>query len=617
MSLSPGTRLGSFEVLSLLGSGGMGEVYRARDRRLGRAVALKVLRPELARDAERLNRFEQEARSASALNHPSVVHIYDIGEQDGLRFIAMELVEGRTLRRLLAEGRPGEEEVLRLGVQIAEGLAKAHASGIVHRDLKPENLMVTPDGFVKILDFGLAKLAPAPLAGCSDLTTIAELSTRPGMLVGTVEYMAPEQARGALVDFRADQFSLGLVLYEMATGRMAFRRASPVETLAAILEREPEPMSSLNPAVPPGLEAIVGRCLRKDPAERYPSTGDLAQALRAVRDSLGARALVPPAAPAPARAVPAVPARHYYVQIEDRVKRLSEARLRRLLRHDSLTGLELVRREGEERWEPLHQSEVFREEVPAGQDPRAAARRRALRGFGGHLTGFLVTTIVMLSQQGDFPFWLGIWGIFLLSHGLRVLPSAIAFLREHRPPGGREPAPRELTVRERLAAPAPLPASLLEEVARVRALLERRGGRDGKGNLSELERLVALMEGLAAKRADLAEQTSEREREELERSERETLARLEKTELVQDRQLLERQLGVLRERRKAIDKAIRLGDRLRVRLTMAEHQIKQLRLDLTRAEASRLEVPELSSRLQFIRHEVDAAEEVDELLAGG
>ncbi|MGH9321153.1 MAG: serine/threonine-protein kinase, partial [Vicinamibacteria bacterium] len=268
MSLRGGTRLGSFEILSSLGTGAMGEVFRAKDLKLGREVAIKVLRPELAADAERLRRFEQEARAASALNHPNIVHIYDVGESDGTHYIAMELIEGSTLRLLLAEATPLEEErILHIGRQLADGLAKAHSAGIVHRDLKPENVMVTEEGFVKIVDFGLAKLSVLALELSSDAATLAR--TRQGMLIGTVEYMSPEQASGKSADHRSDQFSLGLILYEMATGRIAFHRDTAAQTLAAIIESEPPSISSVNRRPPTGLDAVVRRCLEKDPAQRY------------------------------------------------------------------------------------------------------------------------------------------------------------------------------------------------------------------------------------------------------------------------------------------------------------------------------------------------------------
>src|SRR6266498_247517 len=264
----------------------MGEVYRATDARLGRDVAIKVLPAATAADPDRRQRFEQEARAASALNHPNILTVYDIGEADGTTYIAMELVEGKTLREIVAagEGVP-TKRLLDIAVQTADGLAKAHAAGIVHRDLKPENLMVSKDGYVKILDFGLAKPVIAESKAGSALVTMAE-ETRPGTVLGTVGYMAPEQASGRTMDFRSDQFSFGSILYEIATGRRAFERNTSAETLTAIIREDPVPPAQINPAVPAPLRWILERCLAKDPDERYASTRDLARDLRSLRDHL-------------------------------------------------------------------------------------------------------------------------------------------------------------------------------------------------------------------------------------------------------------------------------------------------------------------------------------------
>jgi serine/threonine-protein kinase len=288
MALKPGTQLGSYEITSLLGSGGMGQVYRAKDFKLERDVAIKVLREELAADPERLRRFEQEARSASALNHPNIITIYDIGKHEITPYIAMEYVEGKTLRKILAEGPLPTKKLLQLGTQIAEGLAKAHSAGIVHRDLKPENLMVSSDGYVKILDFGLAKLRPQPSETDSEAPTV----TRESAVMGTVGYMSPEQAKGQPADFHSDQFSFGAILYEMVTGRRAFQRDSSVQTLSAIIDQEPASITALHPETPAHLRVIVERCLAKNPEERYDSSRDLARELK----SIGETAKQPPSA---------------------------------------------------------------------------------------------------------------------------------------------------------------------------------------------------------------------------------------------------------------------------------------------------------------------------------
>jgi Tol biopolymer transport system component len=287
MSLAPGSRLGPYEVLSPLGAGGMGEVYRARDERLGREIALKVLPAGLASDPQRLIRFEREARSASSLNHPNIVTIYDIGSSDSISYIAMELVKGEPLRGMLMAGSLPVRQLLQIGAQVADGLAKAHASGIVHRDLKPENVMVTENGLVKILDFGLAKLTqPDPHSGASTQMATVSGATEEGVILGTVGYMSPEQAVGGSIDYRSDQFSLGSILYEMATGRRAFQRASAPQTLAAIIQDDPESIASLNPKVPAPVRWIIERCLAKQARDRYASTEDLARDLATVRDRL-------------------------------------------------------------------------------------------------------------------------------------------------------------------------------------------------------------------------------------------------------------------------------------------------------------------------------------------
>ena len=287
MTLEAGKRLGPYEVLALLGAGGMGEVYRARDTRLGREVAIKVLPAALSSDPERLKRFEREARSASSLNHPNIVTIYDIGSSDSTSYIAMELVDGEPLSARLLEGALPMRELLLIAAQVADGLAKAHASGIVHRDLKPENVMVTEDGHVKILDFGLAKLTqPGDTGGEVTMAPTIAGATEPGVVMGTVGYMSPEQATGRAVDFRSDQFSFGAILYEMATGRRAFARGSAPETLAAIIREEPEPIALVNGKVPAPVRWIIERCLAKEARRRFASTEDLASDLATIRDHL-------------------------------------------------------------------------------------------------------------------------------------------------------------------------------------------------------------------------------------------------------------------------------------------------------------------------------------------
>src|SRR5262249_21998242 len=249
----PPDRFGPFVVLNAVGAGGMGEVYRAHDSRLNRDVAIKVVTGADA-DPARHRRFGEEAKAASALNHPNILTVYDVGVQDGVPYIVSELVDGATLRSCLGRAPLPVREVLDLGAQMADGLAAAHQAGIVHRDFKPENVMVTRDGRVKILDFGLARVGTRDVAPELDVTL-----THTNVIAGTVPYMSPEQARGAAVDYRSDQFSLGLTLYELITGRQGFRADSAAQTLAAILEDDPEPIAKLNPRAPAPLRWIVER----------------------------------------------------------------------------------------------------------------------------------------------------------------------------------------------------------------------------------------------------------------------------------------------------------------------------------------------------------------------
>jgi predicted ATPase/serine/threonine protein kinase len=281
-TLSPGARFGSYEILQRLGAGGMGEVYRAKDSRLDREVAIKTLSFDRSSHPEALPRFEQEARSASSLNHPNIVTIYELGHENGTHYIAMELVDGETLRSLLASGPISFRKLVAIAAQIADGLAKAHEIGLIHRDLKPENLMVSCDGTAKVLDFGLAKLLKPDRGSSESSTTITEHGT----VVGTVGYMSPEQATGEELDFRSDQFSFGSVLYEMATGTPAFKKKTHAETTAAILRDEPERLGAKTLQAPAPFIWIVERCLAKDPKQRYASTRDLARDLAAVRDRL-------------------------------------------------------------------------------------------------------------------------------------------------------------------------------------------------------------------------------------------------------------------------------------------------------------------------------------------
>ena len=267
--LRVGERLGPYEILALIGWGGMGQVYRARDERLKREVAVKVLPTSFPADSRRLQRFEQEAQMASALNHPNIVAVYDVGTQDGTSYIVTELLDGQTLREQLTAGHMPLRRSVEYAVQVARGLSAAHAKGIVHRDLKPENVFVTKDEFVKILDFGIAKLAEAE-------GPVPEDATEPGALVGTVAYMSPEQVKGQATDIRSDIFSFGVILLEMLSGRRAFQRGSAAETMSAILNDEPSAPSGNGTKIPPAVDEIVRRCLEKEPGNRFQSASDIA-----------------------------------------------------------------------------------------------------------------------------------------------------------------------------------------------------------------------------------------------------------------------------------------------------------------------------------------------------
>jgi serine/threonine protein kinase/tetratricopeptide (TPR) repeat protein len=296
VALVSGARLGPYEIVSLVGTGGMGEVYRARDSRLERDVAIKVLPEHLAKDPDALVRFTREAKAVAALNHPNILAIHDVGERGGISFAVMELLQGETLRSRVSRSSLAWQETVEIAIAVADGLAAAHARGIIHRDLKPENVFLTSDGWVKILDFGLARWMPPPgsssSGGMGDLTV-----TQPGVVMGTAAYMSPEQARGGSTGVSSDIFSLGCVIYEMLAGRGAFARPTFAETIAAILTGDPPPLAGSNLAgssrqIPPGLERIVAHCLEKNPQQRFQSARDLAFNLRTLETRPAAPAVL-------------------------------------------------------------------------------------------------------------------------------------------------------------------------------------------------------------------------------------------------------------------------------------------------------------------------------------
>src|SRR5260221_6638734 len=298
MSVKTGTRFGPYEILSSIGAGGMGEVYKARDTRLDRIVAIKVLPTHLADRAELRERFEREARTIASLNHPHICTLFDIGQQDGIDYLVMEYLEGETLAHRLQKGPLPLEQVLQYAIEIADALDKAHRKGVTHRDLKPGNIMLTKSG-TKLLDFGLAKLkqeiVPANVQ-LSQLPTANDPLTAQGMIVGTLQYMAPEQLEGKEVDARTDIFAFGAVVYEMATGKRAFEGKSQASLMVAIMERDPLPMSSLQPMTPPALDRVVRKCLAKEPEKRWQAASDVCDELKWIAEGSSQVTLAPTAA---------------------------------------------------------------------------------------------------------------------------------------------------------------------------------------------------------------------------------------------------------------------------------------------------------------------------------
>src|SRR2546427_4625801 len=285
MVIAAGTKLGPYEIIAPLGAGGMGEVYRARDTRLGRDVAVKLLPSSFSGNSDRLHRFEQEACAAGALNHPNILVIHHIDTHEGVPYIVSELLEGETLRQRMSGAALAQRRVIDYASQIAHGLAAAHEKGIVHRDLKPDNIFITKDGRAKILDFGLAKLTQPDGSQSQTEIPTRRVDTNPGVVMGTVGYMSPEQVRGKAIDHRSDIFSFGAILYEMLSGRRAFHGESAADMMSAILKEDPPELSETNHTVSPALERLVNHCLEKDPEARFHSARDLAFAIEALSGS--------------------------------------------------------------------------------------------------------------------------------------------------------------------------------------------------------------------------------------------------------------------------------------------------------------------------------------------
>jgi hypothetical protein len=389
-----------------------------------------------------------------------------------------------------------------------------------------------------------------------------------------------------------------------------------------VIERDPEPLGRLRGDVPAGLEALVLRCLHKDPARRFPKTDEIASELAALAGRARAASIAPVRAssgePSAVSAeivsrAPSADPPIYHLQVKRGVRRYSEPQLAALIRRGKVTGEELVRRDGDEQWQPLFTSRVFRLEVPSTDDPRDAVLMRKVRGAGGHLSGFFITSVVMYATQGEFPFWLAIWGAAMAVQVAGAVPAAWVLWQKRGVGAGLPAAGGPAAPLPPAAAPALPPSAAAAEAVRVRALIEQWGGRDAARLLAEVDGIVKLTAELSARQADLEEQTSESERAAVARAIADARARLDAAELAQDRRLFERQLEIVEGRADAIERARRVLERLRVRREVAEHQLKQLRLDLSRDAAGGLDVPELSSRLQFIRDEVDAREEVREI----
>src|SRR5713101_82619 len=299
MAILPGKRLGPYEILSAIGAGGMGEVYRARDTRLDRIVAIKVLPAHLADEPERRERFEREARTIASLNHPHICTLHDIGRQDGIDFLVMEYLEGETLAQRLLKGSLPVQQVLQYAIEISDALDRAHRKGVTHRDLKPGNIMLTKTG-AKLLDFGLAKLRQdaAPATPLSQMPTVDNAVTAQGTILGTLQYMAPEQLEAKEADARTDIFAFGAVVYEMATGKKAFAGKTQASVISAIMSSDPPPMSSLQPMTPPALDRVVKKCLAKESEDRWQSASDVCDELKWIAEG-GSQ--VTPLPPSPAK----------------------------------------------------------------------------------------------------------------------------------------------------------------------------------------------------------------------------------------------------------------------------------------------------------------------------
>ncbi|RLB49803.1 MAG: hypothetical protein DRI90_24245 [Deltaproteobacteria bacterium] len=658
---------GKYRLIELLGTGGMGAVWRAHHLTLDAEVAVKVLHPELARQEQILERFLREAKAAAQLRSPHVVQILDHGLDDGVAFIGMELLEGESLaQRLERTGRLSAELTRLVMIHVGRAVTRAHQAGIVHRDLKPDNVfLVDNDGEIvaKVLDFGIAKRTMDELA--EDAT--APLETATGTLMGTPYYMGPEQlVSSGEIDHRADLWAMGVMTYECLCGTRPYGGATIGDVVLSVCSRPP-PVPSERGAVPRGFDEWFAKATQRDPAARHESARAMTDALSEVLEggeskvggepdpSAGEEGTVaePLAATVPATEgahAKGEPAPHgaalsaqqleagrddgpqaatsldrYLVQKEGEVHTYSKAKLLKQLRKNDLSGLELVRREDEEQWCPLYETEMFRREVPHRGNPQDAARWRLLRDFGAHLAIWVIVCwVVSFSWSGGWDWWKWLWGLFVALHGLRTFPTALALWREdklfpwkRRKLGGPEPADTSApSLQQSKGARLPDATPFEQEVERLRELMGKQAGAAAAGLLQRLEQLATAARQLALKEAAIEAEIAPQRSHELDQAEQQARRRAADATTEVQRDLCSQELDAIGERRQAMEGARQALQPLRARRNVATHQLEQLRLDVAASDARALRLPDLSTRIDEIRIEAEAIEEVERELAG-
>ncbi|MBW2454312.1 MAG: protein kinase [Deltaproteobacteria bacterium] len=656
-----------YQLIEELGAGGMGTVWRARHLTLEADVAVKILHPELAEREQTLERFLREAKAGAQLRSPHVVQILDHGLDEGTAFICMELLEGESLAdRLEQRGRLRPEVVQRVMIHVERAVSRAHQAGIVHRDLKPDNVfLVDNDGEIvaKVLDFGVAKRSATELA--DDATASVETAT--GALLGTPYYMGPEQlVSGAEVDHRADLWAMAVMTYECLCGTRPFGGATIGDVVLSVCSAPPPVPSDQGP-VPAGFDQWFATATRREPTDRYDSARQQTEALVTVlarsadgmaqttdrSAALGPEspaallATAPTVATAPKRRArvsanggdgpephpggesgapaPSGPVR-YLVQKEGKVHTYEEAKLLKQLRKNDLSGLELIRRESDPEWQPLYETELFRREVPHRGDPRDAARWRQLRDFGAHLAIWVVVCwVVTFPWSGGWHWWKWFWGLFVAIHGARVAPTAWAMWREgkllpwkrrHRLAPGAAETTRGLPDRRPDEADRSTGAAGLEqEVDHLRELLSSRTGAAAAGLRQRLDQLASAARQLATRQAAIESEITPEREQELSGAEQQAHRRAAEAKTDLERDLCTQELTAIGERRQAMAAARQALQPLRARRNVAAHQLEQLRIDLASADARALRLPDLSSRIDEIRIEAEAIEEVEEALA--